>query len=73
MRMFNATTPDNSSAGAAMPADILHRLAFGRPQRRPIQPALPALPVAPAADILASAQRDELVDLAQRVRESGEW
>jgi hypothetical protein len=70
MRMFNATTPDNSSAGVAMPADILHRLAFGRPQRRPIQPALP---VAPAADILSSAQRDELVDLAQRVRESGEW
>jgi hypothetical protein len=70
MRMFNATTPDNSSAGAAMPADILHRLAFGRPQRRAIQPALPATP---AADVAPSPWRDDLADLDQRVRQSGEW
>ena len=70
MRMFAATSPDSSSARTAMPADILNRLAFGRPQRRTIQPALP---VQPAIEPAASLQRDDLVDLDQRVRESGEW
>lgn len=69
MRMFAATSPDNSSARTAMPADILSRLAFGRPQRQPIHPALPAtLPVD-----AASLNRDDFADLDQRVRESGEW
>ena len=70
MRMFAATGPDSSSARTAIPADILNRLAFGRPQRGPIQPALPATP---AVDAAPMTKRDDLTDLDQRVRESGEW
>ncbi|MDB5945023.1 MAG: hypothetical protein JWQ33_49 [Ramlibacter sp.] len=70
MRMFAAISPDNSSARTAVPADILRRLAFGRPERRSIQPALP---VAPAIEAAAPLQREDVGDLDQRVRQSGEW
>jgi hypothetical protein len=69
MRMFAAITPDDATPRTVVPAEILRRLAFGRPQRRPIQPAIP---VAPAAEIAAPV-RSEPADLDQRVRESGEW
>lgn len=74
MRMFAATSPDDSSARTAVPADILRRLAFGRPQRRAIQPAMSvaAAPLGPANE---PGQRspDDVADLDQRVRQSGEW
>jgi hypothetical protein len=41
MRMFAATSPDQPMPRKVVPADILRRLAFGRPQRRQIQPAAP--------------------------------
>jgi hypothetical protein len=71
MRMFAAATPDDSTSRKAVPAEILRRLAFGRP-RRPIQTAAAIAPAAPAADAVAP-QRSEPRDLDQRVRESGEW
>lgn len=70
MRIFAAISPDNMSARTAVPAEILQRLAFGRPRRSPIQPAMPV----PAHGVEpVPAQRDEVVDLDQRVRQSGEW
>ena len=71
MHTFAATVPDDSTPRTAVPVEILRRLAFGRPQKRPIQPALPVQP-APVVEA-AAAQREELVDLDQRVRQSGEW
>lgn len=71
MRIFAATVPADSTPRTAVPVEILRRLAFGRPQRRAIQPALPVQP-APVAEA-AAPQRDETVDLDQRVRQSGEW
>ena len=70
MRMFAASSPDSSSSRTPIPADILSRLAFGRPQRRPIQPALPAVP---SDEATSPMHRAELLDLDQRVRQSGEW
>ncbi|MDB5941677.1 MAG: hypothetical protein JWQ13_1243 [Ramlibacter sp.] len=69
MRMFAAATVDVSTRRTAVPVEILRRLAFGRPQRGSIQPALP---VAPATEA-AAPRRSEANDLDQRVRESGEW
>lgn len=68
MRIFVATSPDDATPRTTVPAEILRRLAFGRPQRRPIQPAPPTLPVEAVPP-----QRNETRDLDQRVRESGEW
>lgn len=70
MRIFAAISPDNTSARTAVPAEILQRLAFGRPRRSSIQPALP-LPAQGVEPL--PVQGDELVDLDQRVRQSGEW
>ena len=70
MRMFAATSPDSSSPRTAVPAEILRRLAFGRPERRSIQPAVP---LTPAVDSSAVLQREDVGDLDQRVRQSGEW
>jgi hypothetical protein len=72
MRMFAATTPDDVTRRRAVPAEILRRLAFGRPQRRPIQPAMPIAPAVPAGAAVAPI-RSDAADLDQRVRESGEW
>lgn len=72
MRMFAATSPDNLSARTAVPAEILRRLAFGRPLRRSIQPALPVAASAPAAEA-PPLPCDDAADLDQRVRQSGEW
>jgi hypothetical protein len=71
-----AALPNDITPRTAVPVEILRRLAFGRPQRGAIQPALPVAPVAPAvspqpAPILSP--RDESADLDQRVRQSGEW
>lgn len=71
MRMFAASIPDDSTPRTAVPVAILRRLAFGRPQRRPIQPALPTQSVAVVE--VAPAPRDDSGDLDQRVRQSGEW
>lgn len=71
MRMFAATLPHQSIPRTAVPVDILRRLAFGKPQRGAIQPAMPALQ--PAAAEAAPVQRDDGADLDQRVRQSGEW
>ena len=73
MRMFAASIPDDSTPRTAVPVDILRRLAFGRPQRRPIQPALPVQSVAVVEASPAPAPRDDSGDLDQRVRQSGEW
>ena len=77
MRMFAASLPDDSMPRTAVPVEILRRLAFGRPQRRPIQPALqPALPAQSVAVVeasLAPDPRDDNGDLDHRVRQSGEW
>lgn len=75
MRMFAAATLDDDSAPRkAVPADLLRRLAFGRPPRRSIQPALPLTPVQPVPVAEAApAASDDSVDLDQRVRQSGEW
>ena len=72
MRLFAATSPDNSAARTAVPVEILRRLAFGRPERRAIQPAVPFQPV-PAVEALPMPPRADTFDLDQRVRESGEW
>ena len=72
MRMFAATLPNVATPRAALPVEILRRLAFGRPQR--IQPAMPAQPVIEAKPPEAApVARDDGDDLAQRVRQSGEW
>ena len=70
MRLFAASSPQEPSPRTVVPADILRRLAFGRPQRGSIQPASPTVPA--AADALPEARADS-VDLDQRVRQSGEW
>jgi hypothetical protein len=72
--MFAATLPNDATPRAAVPVEILRRLAFGRPQRGAIQPALPAQPATQAKAVeSAPLPRDEVVDLDQRVRQSGEW
>jgi hypothetical protein len=74
MRMFAATSPDQPMPRKVVPADILRRLAFGRPQRRQIQPAAPVSPAQTAPAVEAAApQSDHSWDLDQRVRLSGEW
>ncbi|MFC5497236.1 hypothetical protein ACFPOE_06800 [Caenimonas terrae] len=73
MRMFAATLPNDATPRTVVPVDILRRLAFGRPQRGAIQPALPVQPAAPAEAVAAPLPRDDSVDLDQRVRQSGEW
>ena len=72
MRMFAATSPDAPTVRAAVPADLLRRLAFGRPARRAIQPAQPAAPSTVRVEAPAVAD-DAGVELDQRVRQSGEW
>ena len=69
MRLFAAAITDESTTRTAVPVEILRRLAFGRPERGVIQPALPVTPAVASAP----AQRDEGGDLDQRVRQSGEW
>ena len=69
MRLFAAISPDISAARTAVPVEILRRLAFGRPERRAIQPAVPVQPV----QALPLPQCVDEFDLDQRVRESGEW
>jgi len=71
MRMFAATVPDDAKPRTAVPVEILHRLAFGRPQGRTIQPAPPTQPLAVVEAV--AVPRDENCDLDQRVRQSGEW
>ena len=74
MRMFAATLPNDATPRTAVPVEILRRLAFGRPQRSTIQPALPVQPAAGArVPEAAPVVRDEGGDLDQRVRQSGEW
>ena len=73
MRMFAATLPNVATPRAAMPVEILRRLAFGRPQRGAIQPAMPVQPAEARPAEPAPAARDDGGDLAQRVRQSGEW
>lgn len=77
MRMLAAISPDDSTPRTAVPVEILRRLAFGRPQRRSIQPA-PAVTAPPgqpppAAELAPPVPRDDAFDLDQRVRQSGEW
>lgn len=73
MRMFAATLP-NTTPRTAVPVEILRRLAFGRPQRVGIQPALPVQPIVEAGPVdAAPLLRDDSGDLDQRVRQSGEW
>ena len=72
MRLFAAISPHNSAPRTAVPAEILRRLASGRPERRDIQPATPVQPVQ-AVEALPPPQRADAFDLDQRVRESGEW
>ena len=71
MRMFAASVTDATTSRTAAPVEILRRLAFGRPQRGAIQPAMPVRPVAVAET--AAVPFDEGGDLDQRVRQSGEW
>ena len=73
MRMFAATIPNDTMPRTAVPVEILRRLAFGRPQRGPIQPALPVQPAAATEPVPAALPLDEGGDLDQRVRQSGEW
>ena len=74
MRLFAATNLDDATLRTAVPLEILRRLAFGRPQRRAIQPAPTATPDLPAPAVdMAPAPRDDAFDLDQRVRQSGEW
>ena len=72
MRMFAAASPDDLSARTAVPAEILRRLAFGRPLRRSIQPALLVGATATAVEA-PPLPCDYAADLDQRVRQSGEW
>ena len=72
MRLFAAALPSEATQRTAVPVEILRRLAFGRPQRRSIQPAAPAAaPVAPVAPACAPCM--DSCDLDERVRQSGEW
>jgi hypothetical protein len=71
MRMFAAALPNDATPRTAVPVEILRRLAFGRPQRGTIQPALPVQPA--SSPVPMPAPRDEGGDLDQRVRQSGEW
>ena len=73
MRMFAATIPNDTMPRTAVPVEILRRLAFGRPQRGAIQPALPVQPAAATEAVPAALPHDEGGDLDQRVRQSGEW
>ena len=68
MRLFAAALPSEATQRTAVPVEILRRLAFGRPQRRSIQPAAPAPPAAPVC-----APCMDSCDLDERVRQSGEW
>ena len=73
MPMFSATLP-NTTPRTAVPVDLLRRLAFGRPQRGAIQPALPLQPAVEAGPVEAGPMPcDDSGDLDQRVRQSGEW
>ena len=73
MRMFVASLP-NTTPRTVVPVEILRRLAFGKPQRGAIQPALPLQPaVGASATEAAPEPRDDSGDLDQRVRQSGEW
>lgn len=73
MRMFAPSFP-NTTARTAVPVEILRRLAFGRPQRGAIQPAMPVPPGVEARSVEAPpVPRDDSGDLDQRVRQSGEW
>ena len=73
MRMFAATLP-NTTSRTAVPVDILRRLAFGKPQRGAIQPAMSVQPASEAQPpASAPLPRDDSGDLDQRVRQSGEW
>jgi len=69
MRLFAAISPQDSAPRTAVPAEILRRLAFGRPARRAIQPAAPVQ----AIQAVPLPQNSDAFDLDQRVRESGEW
>ena len=71
MRIFAATVPHVPTPRTEVPVEILRRLAFGRPERRTIQPALPIQSAAVVESL--PAQLDEPCDLDQRVRQSGEW
>ena len=73
MRMFAATIPNDTMPRTAVPVEILRRLAFGRPQRGVIQPALPVQSATPTGPVPAVLPHDEAGDLDQRVRQSGEW
>ena len=73
MRMFAATLPNDASPRTAVPVEILRRLAFGRPQRGAIQPALPVQPATGAKPVEAAPVLRDECDLDQRVRQSGEW
>ena len=69
MRLFAAISPQDAAPRTAVPAEILRRLAFGRPAQQSIQPAAPVQAVQP----IPVAQSCDAFDLDQRVRESGEW
>jgi hypothetical protein len=73
MRTIAATLPNDATPRTVVPVDILRRLAFGRPQRASIQPALPVQPVQAKPAEPAPLSRDDGGDLDQRVRQSGEW
>ena len=73
MRMFAATLPNDASSRTAVPVEILRRLAFGRPQRGAIQPALPIHTAVGAEAATAAPVPQDEGDLDQRVRQSGEW
>lgn len=68
MRLFAAALPSEATQRTTVPVEVLRRLAFGRPQRRSIQPAAP---VPPAAPVCAPCM--DSCDLDERVRQSGEW
>ena len=78
MRIFAATSTREATKRTAVPVEILRRLAFGRPERRAIQPAQApvavAVPVALPVEAAVTAVRvEDWGDLDQRVRQSGEW
>lgn len=73
MRMFAAALPNDVTPRTAVPMEILRRLAFGRPQRGAIQPAMPARGAPEPQSAPAPVLGDDGGDLDQRVRQSGEW
>ena len=73
MRTIAAILPNDATPRTVMPVDILRRLAFGRPQRPTIQPALPVQPAQAKPPEPTPFSRDDGADLDQRVRQSGEW